>query len=175
MPTLPAFPIGPFSPAMPAFPGALFARNAAIDPNYQPPCSKQALFFTNISTSDSAWVAIGAMIPIMLFSGIIIFITASGGSPRSKQRRRYIISTILLGLIAVLAFFINTAFMHMKDCGSPKPDTLAGTSMLSIFLGNIAAGVALIAWIIDTKVNIRAWRKERACKVNEEEESKQIG
>jgi hypothetical protein len=63
----------------------------------------------------------------------------------------------------------------MKDCGSPKPDTLAGTSMLSIFLGDIAAGVALIAWIIDTKVNIRAWRKERAWRVDEEEESKQIG
>jgi hypothetical protein len=124
-------------------------------------CAKGSFLFKDITSTDAAWIAIGTMIPIMLFSGTIIFIAATGDRPQSVQRRRFFISTALLLLIGLLAFFLNIAFMHIKDCDPPAPENLASVASLSIFGGDVAAGVALLAWLIRMYCNIKVWRKEQ--------------
>jgi hypothetical protein len=139
----------------------LATTNTMAHPQTLEQCAKQALFFTKLSTNNSAWIALSTMIPIVVFSAIIIFTVASWGTTRSIQRRRYIISTVLLVLIGVLAFFLNTAFMHMKSCQPPVPEDLGAAATMAVFGGDLAAGIALLAWLIGTHLNIKTWKKEQ--------------
>lgn len=124
-------------------------------------CSKQALFLDRVSPDHSAWIAFGTMIPMLMCSGIIIFVTIiSHGKPVSQQRPRFLVATLLSIVVAVLAFPLNLAFRHMQYCGPASP-TPGIVGVLSVWTGDITALGVLIAWLSGLIDLLKTWRNER--------------
>lgn len=131
------------------------------DPQTSDQCPKQALFLEHVTPNQSSWIAFGTMIPMVVFTVIIVLVTASsGGKPFSQQTHRFLGSTLLLVVMAALTFLLNMAFMHMQYCGPASPE-LAVVGMLSIWTGDIAALGTLIAWVCGAIHLFKAWRIER--------------
>lgn len=125
------------------------------------PCSKHPLFLKEISSTFSAWMAIATALPILLLTCVIAYSNACGVRRLSQRRAQYHGSTALLVVIGLLAFFLNVSYMHMKGCDPPTPEWMPQAAVLAVFVGDIAAGVALVLWLIGTYTLFTASKKEQ--------------
>ncbi|QDS75111.1 hypothetical protein FKW77_007305 [Venturia effusa] len=142
-------------------PSQYFPRSNVLDTHTPDTCSKQALFLKHVTSNQSAWIAFGTMMPMILCTGVsILWFSQSRTRQLSQNQCRFRVSSGLLVMVGALAFVLNMAFMHMQYCGPASP-TPAVIGVLSVWTGDIVALVALIAWVWGAVRLVKAWKEDR--------------